>query len=162
MRRPQLQSTFARATVPVLAGLGFFAILGLALWGVAALIASNSDQTSANLTPSIQEMGSAANLAAVIAEDGPIILNDLIGDDSHVVLHHEGDSSEQGWSIFLAHPADRTYQCTIEVVKGTATFTDCEGRTLTVDDLAPPPQGVSPIWNPDGSLVLDLTPDTSN
>jgi hypothetical protein len=159
MRRPQLQSTLARAVVPVAAGLGFFAFLALVLWGIAALIARNGTDASSNLAPTIQEMGSAANLASVIANDGPIVLNDLIGDDRHIVLSHTGSSAAEGWAIHLAHPADRDATCTVSVVKGTSTFSDCDGRTLTVDDLALPPAGVYPIVNADGSLSLDLIPD---
>jgi hypothetical protein len=159
VRRPRLQSTLARAVVPVAAGIGFFAALALLLWGVAALISRNPDQTSANLSGTIQEMGSAVNLADAIATDGPIVLNDLIGDDSHIVLAHAGTDPNQGWSIHLAHPADRDATCTVEVVRGTATFTDCEGRTLEVDDLALPPAGVAPIVGADGSLSLDLIAD---
>jgi hypothetical protein len=159
MRRPQLQSTFARAVVPVAAGIGFFALMALALWGVAAFIAGNSDETSQNLAPTVQELGSATLLADIIANDGPIVLQDLIGNDSHVVLHHTGDDPLQGWGVHLAHPADRTYECTIEVVKGTQTFTDCEDRTLTIDDLANVPDDVlGPIVNTDeGTITLDLT-----
>ncbi len=145
----------------MLAGLGFFAVLALALWGVAAVIAHNGDQTTENLTPSVQEMGNRESLAKVIAKDGPIILNDLIGNDSHVVLDHVGDDPDQGWALYLAHPADRTFACPIEVVRQTHTFTDCEDRVLTVDQLAPPPKGVGPILNKDGSLSLDLTPSTA-
>lgn len=158
MRQPQLKSTFARAVVPVVGGIAFFAVLALALWGVAALISKNSDQVTSNLSGTVQEMGSAANLAQIIAEDGPIVMNDLIGDDDHIVLAHAGDNPEKGWTLHLAHPADRDASCQVEVVKQTQTFTDCEGRTLTVDDLASVPAGVYPIWNPDGSLTLDLTP----
>jgi hypothetical protein len=159
MRRPQLQSTFARAVVPVAAGLGFFAILALALWGVAVFISHNTDQTSANLAPTVQELGSAAALADVIAKDGPIVLQDLIGNDTHVVLHHDGTDPLNGWGVHLAHPADRTFECTVEVVKGTPTFTDCDGRTITIDDLAEVPADVlGPVVNPDeGTITLDLT-----
>lgn len=157
VRPPQLKSTFARATVPVALGILFFAILGLALWGAAALISNNSDQVTENLSGTVQELGSAANLAEAIAEDGPIVMNDLL-DDDHIVIAHRGDDPEEGWSLHLAHPADRDASCPVEVVKQTQTFTDCEGRTLTVDDLAEVPAGVYPIYNKDGSLTLDLTP----
>jgi hypothetical protein len=159
VRRPRLQSTLARAVVPVAAGIGFFALLALLLWGVAVLISRNPDQTSTNLSGTIQEMGSAVNLADTIASDGPIVLNDLIGDDSHIVLSHTGADPNKGWAIHLAHPADRDPKCPVEVVRGTATFTDCEGRTLGIDDLAVPPAGVAPIVGADGSLSLDLIPD---
>ncbi len=159
MRRPQLQSTFARAVVPVAAGIGFFAVIGLALWGVAAVISHNSDQTTKNLAPTVQELGSSDRLAVAIAKDGPIVLNDLIGNDSHLVVDHTGADPHTNWAIYLAHPADRTFSCPIEVVKHTATFTDCDKRTLTVDDLALVPKGVRILYNSDTTLTLDLTPD---
>jgi len=159
VRRPRLQSTLARAVVPVAGGIGFFALLALMLWGVAALISRNPDQTSTNLSGTIQEMGSAVNLADAIAKDGPIVLNDLIGNDDHIVVAHTGADPNQGWTIHLAHPADRDAACPVEVVRGTSTFTDCEGRSLGLDDLALPPAGVAPIVGADGSLSLDLIPD---
>jgi hypothetical protein len=162
VRQPQLKSTFARAVVPVAAGIGFFAVLALALWGVAALSSRNTDQLSNNLSPSVQEMGSASNLARIVAKDGPIVMNDLIGQDDHIVLSHTGDDPASNWTLHLAHPADRPATCQIEVVKQTQTFTDCDGRTLTVDDLAEVPAGVFPVYNKDeGTLTLDLTPTQS-
>lgn len=159
MRRPQLQSTFARAVVPVLGGIAFFIVLGLALWGVAALISRNSDETTSYLAPTVQEMGSTAFIATVIAEDGPIILRDLLGDDRNVVVDHTGANVDFGWAIYLAHPADRGVDCGIELIKNTRTFQDCEGRTLQISDLAQPPRGVGPIVSADGELSLDLTAD---
>ena len=156
MRRPQLQSTLARATVPVAAGLGFFALVGLLLWGVAAVASRNSDQATENLAPAFQEMGRTEFVAELIADDGPIILQDLVGDDRNIVLDY---TPADGFQIYLAHPADRTAACQIEQTRLTREFTDCEGRTLEPADLALPPQGVRPILNNDGSLTLDLTAD---
>jgi|JI10StandDraft_1071094.scaffolds.fasta_scaffold535682_1 hypothetical protein len=156
MRRPQLQSTLARAVVPVAAGIGFFALVGLLLWGVAAVVSRNSDEATDNLAPAFQEMGRATFVSSLIADDGPIILQDLVGDDRNIVLDH---TPADGFRIFLAHPADRTAACQIEQVRGTREFIDCEGRTLEPDDLALPPKGVRPILNNDGSLTLDLTAD---
>ncbi len=159
MRRPQLQSTFARAVVPVLAGLGFFALLGLALWGVAAIVADNQDDTTTLLAPTVQEMGSTTFVAGVIDRDGPIILQDLLGDDRNVVVDHTGADVDFGWAVYLAHPADRDSACTIELIKKTRTFTDCDERTIQVADLATPPPGVGPIISANGELTLDLTAD---
>lgn len=141
MRPPRLQSTFARAVVPVAGGIGFFALLALALWGVAAVISRNGDQTSANLAPDTYEMGNAEMIAEVIVDDGPIVLQDLVGDEGSIVLTWTDDA---GFAIHLAHPADRDVTCTIVVVPTTSTFEDCDGRTLTADDLALPPRG----WHP--------------
>lgn len=155
MRRPQLQSTLARAVVPVAAGIGFFAIIGLLLWGVAAVIANSGDQTTERFSPSFQEMGNYDWVAAHIADGGPIILQDLIGDDDNIVLDH---TEAGGFAIYLAHPADRDASCQIEQVRGTREFTDCEGRSLLPEDLAIPPAGVKAIRDGD-NLTLDLTAD---
>jgi len=154
--RPKLQSTWARAVVPVAGGIAFFALLFLMLWGVAALVSDNSDAATEVLAPTYQEMGRLDSIALTIAEDGPIILPDLIGDDRNIVLDHVGPDDDRGWAIYLAHPADRTADCVIEQVPSTRDFTDCEGRMLTVDDLALPPRGVAPIINKDGTLTLSL------
>ncbi|MEI7548011.1 MAG: hypothetical protein WCK21_08140 [Actinomycetota bacterium] len=163
MRRPQLQSTFARAVVPVATGIGFFALLFLALWAVASVISHNSKDTTEHLAPSFQEMGRLDSIAVTIKDDGPIILPDLVGDDRHIVLDHTGTADTRGWAIYLAHPADRGSTCNIHQIEHTRQFTDCDGRTLGVSDLALPPQGVAPIVNKDGSLTLSLraTPVTT-
>jgi len=155
MQRPQLRSNFARAVVPVLLGIGFIILVGLMLWGVAALTANNSEDATANLAPAFQDVGNAEWAAGQIDDGGPIILQDLIGTDRNIVLDH----TAEGFQIYLAHPADRDSSCQIEQVKQTRQFTDCEGRTLEPADLALPPKGVRPILNGDGSLTLDLTTD---
>lgn len=156
MQRPQLRSNFARAALPVLFGIGVIIVVGLMLWGVAALTSKNSDEVTDNLAPAFQEMGNAEFIASQIADGGPIILQDLIGSDRNIVLDH---TPADGFFIYLAHPADRDSSCPIEQVKRTREFIDCEGRSLEPSDLSLPPQGVRPIINPDGSLTLDLTAD---
>jgi len=156
MQRPQLRSNLARAVVPVLLGIGFIILVGLMLWGVAALTANNSEDVTANLAPEFQEMGNAERAASQISDGGPIILQDLIGSDRNIVLDH---TAADGFQIYLAHPADRDSSCQLKQVQGTREFTDCEGRTLAPTDLALPPPGVRPIINGDGSLTLDLTTD---
>lgn len=156
MRRPRLRSPLARAVAPVLGGILFFAVLGVAMWGVAALVARNSDQAEEILVPTYQDLGRTDTFAEAIAEDGPIVLPDLVGDDRSIVLDHTGSDPQSGWAIYLAHPADRSAACPVAVVIGTRTFTDCEGRTIEVEDLALPPQGVQPIVSDDGLLTLDL------
>ena len=159
VRQPRLKSTFARATVPVAAGIGFFALLAALLWGVAALISRNTDQVTNNLSPTTQELGNAESLAEVIRTDGPIILNDLLGNDDHLVVTHSGDDPTRGWAIYLAHPADRDLSCPVEVVKGTQTFLDCDGRTLTVDDLALVPDYAKLFYNEgEGTITISLRP----
>jgi len=159
MRRPQLRSPFARAVVPVLAGIGFFALFGLALWGVAALMSDS--EASQDFSGDFQEMGRTDAFADAIAVNGPIILPDLIGDDRHIVLDHTGADPQFGWAIYAAYPADRDPTCIIEQIESTRQFIDCEGRTIEVEDLAQPPAGVAPIVGDDHLLTLDLRADTT-
>jgi hypothetical protein len=57
--------------------------------------------------------------------------------------------------VFYAFPADRDRSCAVEQVRGTDQFTDCEGRTLAVTDLTPPP-GVFPVVEDRETLYIDL------
>ncbi|MFM7046014.1 MAG: hypothetical protein ACKO27_00510 [Ilumatobacteraceae bacterium] len=156
MARTRPTSTLARAVIPVAAGIGFFTVLGLALWGVAALIAGNADETEEILVPAYQDLGRVDTFADLVAEGGPLVMADLIGDDRSIVLDHTGDDPRQGWAIYLAYPADRDPTCAVELTPGTRSFTDCDGRTLGIDGLALPPLGVQPIVSDDGLLTLDL------
>ena len=157
VRRIELKSPFARAVVPVTAGIGFFALLGLFMWGVAAL-SSNGDSSSllANRTFS---PGRATAYASSIAENGPIIFPDLLGTDGDktIVLDHTGDDPKQGFAIYLAHPADRPVGCKVTQRPKSRVFTDCEGRILEPSQLAAPPAGVSPVVSKDGILDLIVT-----
>lgn len=159
MRKPQLRSTFARATVPVAAGIAVLALIGLGLWGVAALISGSGEQTSSHFASDYQDLGRTETFARSIAENGPIVLPDLVGDDLHIVLDHTGADPQHGWAVYAAYPADRDPSCAITQVKRTRQFTDCDGRTLEVADLALPPVGVRPIVGDDHHLSLDLRAD---
>jgi len=165
MARTRPTSTLARAVIPVAAGIAFFAVLGLALWGVAALIAVNAVETEEILLPTYQDLGSVDTFAEIVADGGPLVMADLIGSDRSIVLDHTGDDPRQGWAIYLAYPADRDPSCPVELTPGTRDFTDCDGRTLGIDQLALPPLGVQPIVSDDGLLTLDLvatTPTTAD
>lgn len=160
MRRPQFRSPVARAVVPVLAGIGFFAVLGLMLWGAAAYIARHGDQRSNTFAPTTFEVGRTKSIAASVADEGPLIFPDLLRNSGKrsIVLDHTGDDDRRNWRIFMAYPADRAVDCKVVQVKRTRTFTDCEGRSLQVEALAAPPPGVLPIVSADGTLTLNLLP----
>ena len=156
MPLPELETPFARAVVPVLAGIGFFVVLGLVLFGVAHLIAHDPEQVT-NLGDQRFRVGNVEHIADIIDDDGPILfpgLNTLTADRT-VVLDHEGDDPETGWHVYYAFPADRGQDCAVEQVEGTSQFTDCEGRTIEVTDLTPPP-GVFPQVEDHKTLYIDL------
>jgi hypothetical protein len=164
MRRPELRSPLARAVVPVLAGAGVLAVMGLLLWAAAAYIAHHNNERSDRLVPTTFEVGRTKSIAATVAEDGPLIFPDLLRASGKrtIVLDHTSDNVNQGWRIYLAYPSDRDVECKVEQVRHTRTFTDCEGRTLQVEQLADPPNGVLPIVSADGVLTLDLLPDAAD
>lgn len=157
-QRPvRLKSPFARAVVPVLGGIGFFVLLALVTWGVAAWISRGGANVTERLAPSRFEVGSAQSAAQIVEEDGPIIfpgLNTTTGERT-LVLDHEGADPTRGWRILYAYPVGRP-DCPVEQVIGTREFIDCDGTTITVADLSPPESGVFPVVENQRILYIDL------
>ncbi len=157
VRLPELRSPGVRAFAPVLAGLGFFAILGLVLWGIAAVMSGEQVQTT-TLTPDRLKVGNIQRWSQSIDEEGPVLFPGLgtTTGTRTIVLDHVGDNPERGWTIHYAYPADRSESCAVEQVPGTKTFTDCDGRELDVSDLALPTNGEFPIIEDRSTLYIDL------
>jgi hypothetical protein len=145
-----------RAVLPVAAGIAFFALLGLVLWGIAALLSGNPDRVNERLARTTFEVGNTQRIAQLIAQDGPLLFQGLVGDeaDNSVVLDHTGDETDRGWVVYFAHPADRDETCKVTQVVGTRRFVDCDGREIDVEELAPPPDGVRPVVA--GTVTIDL------
>ncbi len=160
MKLPELKTPLGRAVAPVAAGLAFFAVLGLVLWGVASYQSANSDEVSTQFAPKLVDLGSTRTFSAMIADDGPLLFQDLLGTTARrsIVLDHTGDDPNNNWAIYMAYPADRTVDCKVEQVEGTRRFIDCEQRELQVEQLAAPEAGVAPLISQDGKLSLDLRP----
>ena len=140
LERLRPTTPLGRAVIPVLGGILFFALLGLATWGIASVLSGNPEQVEQRLAASTFEVGRTPYLADLIADDGPLLFQGLVGDgaDRSIVIDHQGDVPKKGWRVRYAFPADRTDACKVTQVRGTDRFTDCEGRTLGVDDLAKP------------------------
>lgn len=155
----KLRSPFARAVVPVLAGIGVLTFIGLLTWGIAAYISRGGTEVSERLAPSTFQVGSTQNTANIVAEDGPILLPGLntISGERTFVLDHDGDDPATGWAVYAAYPAGGDPSCVVEQVVGTREFVDCNGNRLDVSELAPPPAGVNPVVENQRTLVLDLT-----
>ena len=146
--------------LPIAGGLGFIALLGLVTWGIAALIGRHPQQLNESLARSTFEVGNTASIASLIADEGPLLFQGLIGTsaDRSIVLDHSGNDIKHGWHVYFAHPADRQPTCKVSQIQGTRQFTDCAGRTLDVEQLAPPPAGVNPVVG--DRVTIDLIPDT--
>ena len=157
MQLRRLRSPLARAVVPVLAGLGFFLVLGLVLWAFAALMSGEQSQTS-TFTPDRLPVGNVQRWAESIDDDGPVLFPGLgtTSGERTLVLDHNGENLEKGWVVYYAYPADRGPNCAVEQVTGLSNFVDCEGRTIDVTELAPPTNGEYPIIEDRRNLFIDL------
>jgi hypothetical protein len=142
---------------PVIAGLAFFGLLGLVLWGIAAVMSGEQSQ-STTFTPDRLPVGNIQRWSESIQATGPVIfpgLGTTLGERT-LVLNHTGTNPERGWSVYYAHPADRPPSCAIEQIIKTDTFTDCDGRAISIVDLAPPANGEFPIIEDRTMLYIDL------
>lgn len=157
MRRVELRSPLARAVAPVAAGLGFFLVLGLVMWGIASLMAGEQTTTT-TFTPDRLPVGNVVRWAESIDEEGPVLFPGLgtTTGERTIVLDHEGTNPERGWIVYYAFPADRDPSCAVDQVEGTREFVDCDGRTIDVTELAPPTNGEYPIIEDRTMLYIDL------
>jgi hypothetical protein len=144
--------------VPVVGGMAVIGAILLATWGLAAYVSRGGAESSERLAPSLLPVGNVESVADEVAEKGPILfqgLNTTRGERS-LVLDHEGGDPTQGWRLYAAHPADREPSCSIEQVRGTSRFTDCEGREVGLEDLALPDEDIRPVVEDRTALSIDL------
>lgn len=153
------RSPLVRAVLPNVGGIVILGLIGLMLWGFAAFISRDGTATSERLAPSNLRVGSVQNAADIVTEDGPILFADLATNRGArtIVLDHTGDDPALGWVVYFGYPADGNEDCIVEQVIGTRKFLDCEGNTLDVSELAPPPPGVNPVVENSRLLSIDLS-----
>jgi len=156
MALPRLRSPLARAVVPVLGGIAFFAVFFAGLWLVATTINKQADPGS-EIGNRVFEVGKVDAMAKSIAADGPLLLPDLKSPDGvrSIVLDHQGSDPATGWQVYYGFPADRDASCLVTHEKGSRTFTDCEKRTIQVSQLMAPAE-VRPIVENKKTLYIDL------
>ncbi|MEY3558690.1 MAG: hypothetical protein RL374_1396 [Actinomycetota bacterium] len=156
MAFPRPRSPFARAVVPVLGGIAFFALFFVGLWLVATVINDRAEPGS-EIGNKVFEVGKVDAMAKAIATDGPLLLPDLKSPDGvrSIVLDHKGSNPATGWQVYYGFPADRDAKCLVTHVLGSRTFTDCENRTIQVTELQAPSE-VRPIVENKKTLYIDL------
>jgi hypothetical protein len=142
--------------VPVLAGIAFFALFFLGLYFAARFINHKASPTS-KIGNTVFEVGHTSSLARGIKESGPMLFPDLKSPDGvrSIVLDHAGSDDATGWQVYYAYPADSTPSCLVTHVKKTRTFTDCNGRTLQVEQLDRPTD-VHPLVENRVKVYIDL------
>ena len=150
------KSPFTRAVFPIVGGIFFFAALFGVTWLMATYV-TNKTETTTTTGDRTFVVGQVADIAESIAENGPVLYPDLrdpLGKRS-IVIEHNGTDVAKGWQVYYAYPADRTDACLVTQIQKTHSFTDCEGRTLTVEQLMPPTD-VRPIVENKTTLLIDL------
>ena len=156
-RLPTFRSPVARALVPVLGGLVFFAALFGVTWMFAELATNRAGETRTAQFGTFV-VGNVEDIAESIAESGPVLypdLRDATGERS-IIIEHFGDDPAKGWQVYYAYPADRTAECLVTQIASTHQFQDCEGRVLDVTELAAPTD-VRPIVENRETLLIDLS-----
>ncbi|MGD9703021.1 MAG: hypothetical protein AB7Q42_15125 [Acidimicrobiia bacterium] len=136
MQLPALRSPLARAVVPVLAGIAFFAVLAGILYAAAVFMSRNPQDT--RLGDPTFAVGRVDRVAESIEENGPQLFPDLKSPEGErsIVVAHQGADDLSGWRVYRPFPADRAETCFADQSVGTAQFTDCEGRVVDVSQLA--------------------------
>ena len=150
------KSPLTRAVFPIVGGIVFFAALFGVTWLMATFV-TNKTETTTTTGDRTFVVGQVADIAESIAENGPVLYPDLrdpLGKRS-IVIEHNGTDVTKGWQVYYAYPADRTDACLVTQIQKTHSFTDCEGRTLTVEQLMPPTD-VRPIVENKTTLLIDL------
>ena len=149
-------SPFTRAVFPIVGGIIFFAALFGVTWLMATYVTNKTEVTTA-VGDRTFVVGQVADIAESISENGPVLYPDLrdpLGKRS-IVIEHNGTDVSKGWQVYYAYPLDRTDACLVTQIQKTHSFTDCEGRTLTVEQLMPPTD-VRPIVENKTTLLIDL------
>lgn len=152
----RLRSPLARAVVPIIAGLVFFALLFGVTW-VFADRATDARRREVRLGTSTFRVGSVTEMADIVKRDGPILYPDL-RDTTYrrtIVVDHTGDDPARGWQVYYAYPADRGPECLVTHVEGTRNFVDCDERTLPVERLHRPVDA-RPVVENQRRLLIDL------
>ena len=150
------KSPFTRAVFPIVGGIFFFAALFGVTWLMATYVTNKTEVITATGDRTFV-VGQVADIAKSISESGPVLYPDLrdpLGKRS-IVIEHNGTDVSKGWQVYYAYPADRTDDCLVIQIQKSHSFTDCEGRTLTVEQLMPPTD-VRPIVENKTTLLIDL------
>jgi hypothetical protein len=140
-------------------------IIGVpALLGVLAIVflvtrfdrlAGNDEGTAVDLGTSAFAFGPAEDLAATIAEAGPLSFQDLARGDRDIHLQHLGDDPNRGWLAFSVRATDADRSCFAQWQPDSRTFVDsCDGTEYPEDG-----EGLTryPVSVVAGDVILNLS-----
>jgi hypothetical protein len=144
--------------LPVVAGLVFFAVVGLAIWGVAAWTSHRAGpgRVEVNLGEDTFNMGPAKDRAEEVAERGPLLFPGLLAaDQGYIVVNHAGTDNLAGWKAFGAVPPGSRIECAVQWLADARQFQDpCTGTAYPPDGAGLTAYRVE--ISPDRELVIDL------
>lgn len=120
------------ATKLILGGI-FAVVLAICIIGgvLAVISADDSGSIDVNLGDDTFTIDAESN-ADVIADSGPFLLGDVSGGGRPILLQHQGDDPERGWTAILAIAPD-TQSCIVNWDADDEQFRDCEGTTYPPD-----------------------------
>jgi hypothetical protein len=121
-KRPSTSTVVLTATAGVVAGIVIFAI-------VVNLVGSSADKPSS--AAATFDVGPADQRARAVAEGGPILFQDLLGNSRDIYVQHLGDTT---WIAVEAHSPGAARRCVLRWDAPTRAFVDpCDGRTYPAD-----------------------------
>lgn len=153
---PVAQGGRPPARQAALIGLGALCGLLAVVFLVTRLDRLNSGQAAEiELGNPVFSIGQAAEIAPVIAEQGPLLLPDAARGDRDVWLNHLGSDPTRDWVAFAVRPPDAPRDCFVDWSPGDRTFVDtCDGRVYPENGDGLVQYRVS--VDPDGGLVINL------
>ena len=145
--------------MPVLIGLAFIALLGLAVWGVAVWVghsAGPNSKVQVNLGEDTFNVGPADQRAEEIASRGPLLFPGLVSPDKgYIVVNHSGTNDVSGWVAFAAVAPGSGVECAVQWRDNAHQFVDpCTGTAYPADGAGLPHYKVT--VNGQHELVIDL------
>jgi hypothetical protein len=96
MALPTLRSPLARATVPILAGIAFFAALGGITW-IMATFATDRAEVSVDAGNRTFVVGNVSDIAESIRENGPVLFPDLRDASGRCTTHTQPTKQWIAW-----------------------------------------------------------------
>ncbi len=143
-----------QAILLALGGIGAFVAIAFLVTRLGSL-GNGGTEVPIQLGEPVFQPGDAGDLAAVIADDGPLLFSDASGGDRDIVINHLGASPEEGWVAFAARDLTAPRDCFVEWQADRAVFVDsCDGVEYPADGDGLEQYGTS-VDN-DGNLVVNL------
>jgi hypothetical protein len=148
------QTDARQAALIALGGIAAFLTLVFLITRLGSL-GDNGAEVPIQLGEPVFEPGNAADLAAVIDEDGPLLLPDASGGDRDIVLNHLGDLPDEDWVAFAARSLTAPRDCFVEWQPDRSLFVDnCDRTEYPADGEGLEQYGTS--IDVDGNLVINL------